>query len=94
AVSQMWHSFTLPEHDLRGRAGQITAPTIIIQGRRDPIVAAAFAEKAHDLIAGSKLVLIDSGHNPHTTDPATVAAELLTLLQPVPAVDAPRRSRD
>jgi hypothetical protein len=29
--------------------------------------------------AGAKLVVIDSGHLPHTTDPAAVAAELVPL---------------
>ncbi len=38
AVSQMWHSFNLPAHDLRGDAGQITAPTMVVWGRRDPIL--------------------------------------------------------
>ncbi|HTU78309.1 MAG TPA: alpha/beta hydrolase [Solirubrobacteraceae bacterium] len=79
ALSAMWHSFTLPSHDLRAQAGQITAPTVLVWGRHDPIVAPKCGEAAHKLIAGSRLVLVDSGHAPQTTDPAAVAAELVPL---------------
>jgi pimeloyl-ACP methyl ester carboxylesterase len=81
AVTEMWHSFNLPDHDLRAQAGQITAPTIVIWGRKDPVLPVRVAETAHDLIKGSKLAMIDSGHSPHTTDPAAVAAELIPLLE-------------
>jgi pimeloyl-ACP methyl ester carboxylesterase len=36
AVTEMWHSFKLPSHDLRAQAGQITSPTVLIWGRHDP----------------------------------------------------------
>jgi len=80
AVAQMWHSFTLPEHDLRGQAAQITAPTVVAWGRQDPVLPLDAAETAHDLISDSKLVVIDSGHCPHTSNPAAVAAHLVPLL--------------
>jgi pimeloyl-ACP methyl ester carboxylesterase len=35
--------------------------------------------EVRDLIAGSRLVVIDSGHLPHTTNPAAVAAELVKV---------------
>jgi pimeloyl-ACP methyl ester carboxylesterase len=79
AVAQIWRSFNLPEHDLRGQAGKITAPTVLIWGRHDPVLALSAAEKARDLIPGSRLVVIESGHLPHTTSPAAVAAELTSL---------------
>jgi pimeloyl-ACP methyl ester carboxylesterase len=81
AVSAMWHSFNLPDHDLRPGVGEITAPTVIVWGRKDPLLPVRVAETAHDLIHGSKLVLIDSGHAPQTTDPGAVAAELVPLLE-------------
>jgi pimeloyl-ACP methyl ester carboxylesterase len=37
------------------------------------------AETARDLIPGSGLAVTDSGHLPHTTSPAAVAAELTSL---------------
>jgi pimeloyl-ACP methyl ester carboxylesterase len=80
ALSAMWHSFKLPAHDLRSQASSITAPTVLVWGRHDPIVTPKCGEAAHKLIAGSKLIMIDSGHAPQTTDPAAVAAELVPLL--------------
>jgi pimeloyl-ACP methyl ester carboxylesterase len=80
AVAQMWHSFTRPEHDLRGRAAKITAPTVVVWGRHDPILPLEAAETARNLIADCRLVVVDSGHSPHTSDPETVAAELVRLL--------------
>jgi pimeloyl-ACP methyl ester carboxylesterase len=79
AVTEIWHSFNLPEHDLRGQAGKITAPTVLIWGRHDPVLPLRAAETARDLIPGSRLVVIESGHLPHTTSPAAVAAELTSL---------------
>ncbi|MEV4753788.1 alpha/beta hydrolase [Micromonospora sp. NPDC049559] len=79
AVTEIWHSFRLPEHDLRAEAGRITAPTVLVWGRHDPVLPLRAAETARDLIPGSRLVVVDSGHLPHTTDPAAVAAELTAL---------------
>jgi pimeloyl-ACP methyl ester carboxylesterase len=79
AVTRMWHSFNLPEHDLRAQAQRITAPTVVVWGRHDPVLPLRAGETARELIAGSRLVVIDSGHLPHTTEPAAVAAELTTL---------------
>jgi pimeloyl-ACP methyl ester carboxylesterase len=79
ALSGIWRSFKLPTHDLRSHADRITAPTVLVWGRHDPIVAPKIGEATHQLIAGSKLVLVDSGHAPQTTDPAAVAAELVPL---------------
>jgi pimeloyl-ACP methyl ester carboxylesterase len=79
ALSAMWRSFKLPAHDLRSQAAKITAPTVLVWGRHDPIVALKCGEAAHKLIAGSKLVIVDSGHAPQTTNPTAVAAELIPL---------------
>ena len=78
-VSEMWHSFNLPEHDLRAQASQISAPTVLVWGRRDPVLPIRAGETANELIPGSKLVVVDSGHLPHTTKPAAVAEELTSL---------------
>jgi pimeloyl-ACP methyl ester carboxylesterase len=79
AVTEIWRSFLLPEHDLRAQAGKITVPTVLVWGRHDPVLPLRVGEAARDLIPGSRLVVIDSGHLPHTTSPAAVAAELTTL---------------
>jgi pimeloyl-ACP methyl ester carboxylesterase len=92
AVAEIWRSFNLPEHDLRGQAGKITAPTVLIWGRHDPVLPLRAADMARDLISGSRLVVIDSGHLPHTTSPAAVAAELTSLANT--AYDADSRTND
>ena len=79
AVTEMWHSFSLPEHDLRAQAESITAPTVLVWGRHDPVLSLRAGETAQELIPRSRLVVIESGHLPHTTSPAVVAAELTTL---------------
>jgi pimeloyl-ACP methyl ester carboxylesterase len=79
AVTEIWRSFNLPEHDLRGQAGDITAPTVLVWGRHDPVLPLRAAKTARDLIPGSRLVVVESGHLPHTTSPAAVAAELTSL---------------
>jgi pimeloyl-ACP methyl ester carboxylesterase len=80
ALSAIWESFKLPAHDLRSQASSIAAPTVLVWGRHDPIVTPKCGEAANKLIAGSKLVVLDSGHAPQTTNPAAVAAELVPLL--------------
>jgi pimeloyl-ACP methyl ester carboxylesterase len=83
AVTEIWRSFNLPEHDLRAQAGEITVPTVLIWGRHDPVLSLRAARTARDLIPGSRLVVVDSGHLPHTTSPAAVAAELVSLANSV-----------
>lgn len=79
ALTEIWRSFNSPEHDLRAQAAKITAPTVLIWGRYDPVLPLRVGQTARDLIPGSRLVVIESGHLPHTTSPATVAAELTSL---------------
>ena len=62
-----------PEHDLRAEAGTITAPAVLVWGRRDPVLPLRVAETVRDLIPGSGLVVVESGHLPLTTEPAAVA---------------------
>ena len=92
AVTEMWHSFTLPEHDLRAQAGRITAPTVVVWGRHDPVLPLSAAKTAEELIPGARLAVIESGHLPHTTDPAAVAAELIAVANA--AFDGDRRTSD
>jgi pimeloyl-ACP methyl ester carboxylesterase len=92
AVTEIWRSFSFPEHDLRAQAGRITAPTVLVWGRHDPVLSLRAGETAQELIPGSRLVAIDSGHLPHTTNPAAVAAELISLANS--AFDSDGRASD
>jgi pimeloyl-ACP methyl ester carboxylesterase len=48
--------------DCTARLGQITAPVLIVHGTSDHVAPVAVARQMHDLIPGSRLVLIDGGH--------------------------------
>jgi pimeloyl-ACP methyl ester carboxylesterase len=48
--------------DATARLSQITAPVLIVHGTSDHVAPVAMARQMHDLIPGSRLVLIDGGH--------------------------------
>ncbi|HWF32969.1 MAG TPA: alpha/beta hydrolase [Solirubrobacteraceae bacterium] len=81
AVSELWRSFASPEHDLRSEADQIDAPTLLIWGRRDPVIPVRFGKRAERLITDARLVVLDTGHVPHTSEPERVAAELTSFAE-------------
>lgn len=76
AVSHLWRSFGSPEHDLREQAHTITAPTLVIWGRHDPVIPLRVGRRAAATIPGAQLVVLDTGHVPHTSDPQGFAAHL------------------
>jgi pimeloyl-ACP methyl ester carboxylesterase len=81
AVAGLWRSFASPEHDLRSQAGSITAPTLLIWGRRDPVIPVRFGRRAAASIPGARLAEFDTGHIPHTSDPQGVARELIPFAE-------------
>ena len=80
AVAGVWRSFTSPEHDLRAQAGEITAPALVLWGRRDPVIPVRIGRRIAAAIPGAELVVLATGHVPHTGDPQGVADALLPLL--------------
>jgi pimeloyl-ACP methyl ester carboxylesterase len=89
AVSELWRSFASPEHDLRRHADRISSPTLLLWGRRDPVIPYRVGVTLERNIPGARLVGFDSGHVPHTTDPDGVAAELVPFADSVFAERAP-----
>ncbi len=83
AVSELWRSFASPEHDLRRQAPAISAPTLVVWGRRDPVIPLKVGERIASMIRDARLVVFDSGHVPHTTDPQAFAAQLLPFADAV-----------
>jgi pimeloyl-ACP methyl ester carboxylesterase len=77
AVCGLWRSFASPEHDLRADAPSVRAPTLLIWGRRDPVIPLRFGRRAAALIPSARLAVLDTGHVPHTSDPEGFAAELI-----------------
>ncbi|HEX4362129.1 MAG TPA: alpha/beta hydrolase [Pseudonocardia sp.] len=84
-VAGLWRSFPGPEHSLESRAGEITAPTLIVWGRRDPVIPISAGRRAGELIPGARFVSMDTGHLPFTSDPAGFLAHVLPFLAAVPA---------
>jgi pimeloyl-ACP methyl ester carboxylesterase len=77
AVAELWSSFASPEHDVRVDAASITAPTLVIWGRRDPVIPLRLGKQAAATIPGAQLVVLDTGHVPHTSDPEGFAGHLV-----------------
>jgi pimeloyl-ACP methyl ester carboxylesterase len=80
AVAELWRSFASPEHDLRERAAGISAPTLVIWGRRDPVLSVKLTSRILAAIPHAKLVVLNTGHVPHTSEPQRFADELLAFL--------------
>jgi pimeloyl-ACP methyl ester carboxylesterase len=83
AVTGLWRSFASPEHDLRAEVGSIAAPTLIVWGRRDPVIPLKVGRRLEKEIPGARLVVLDSGHVPQTSDPDGFAAELVPFMDSV-----------
>jgi len=66
----VWRSFSNPGHDLRGQAGAISTPTLLIVGRHDPVIRAQVeGRKAAALIPNATLAIPETGHMPFAEDP-------------------------
>jgi pimeloyl-ACP methyl ester carboxylesterase len=87
AVAELWRSFVSPEHDLRAEASSIAAPTLIVWGRKDPVIALKAGHEIQRLIPASRIAELDTGHVPHTSDPEGFADELQGFLASLPADD-------
>ena len=78
----LWRSFATPEHDLRGRADALSAPTLIVWGKRDFAPLSA-ARNARDVIRGSRLEILDTGHVVFSSDPQGFLAVTEPFLESV-----------
>ena len=90
AVSELWRSFNSPSHDLRDAALTITAPSLILWGRHDPVLPIKVAQKLVAAMSSAQLAEFDAGHVPQATDPAGVAAQLVPFLDAAFNVTSPR----
>jgi pimeloyl-ACP methyl ester carboxylesterase len=83
AINELWRSFASPEHDLRRQASSISVPTLLIWGRRDPVIPPRIGRRLARTIPGARLVELDTGHVPHTSEPERFAAELTRFAEDV-----------
>lgn len=81
AVSELWGSFASPEHDLRAEAASISAPTLILWGKRDPVIPLKVGRRLAATIPGAELTVFDTGHAPAVSDPEGFAARLVPFAE-------------
>jgi pimeloyl-ACP methyl ester carboxylesterase len=84
-AASLWRSFATPEYDLRDRAHQITAPTLIVWGAKDPTLSLRVARATHDAIRGSQLVVLQTGHVVFSSDPDGFLAVVEPFLRRIDA---------
>lgn len=82
-VNGLWRSFATPDHDLRPLAGRIAAPTLLVWGRRDPVIPVGVARRLVRSIPDARLVELDAGHTPFVTRPDEFVAAVVPFLERV-----------
>jgi pimeloyl-ACP methyl ester carboxylesterase len=77
----VWRSFTDPEHDLRARAAAVTAPTLLVWGRHDPILRLdRDGAAARAAMPRARFVELDTGHAAYAEDPPAFLAAVRAFL--------------
>lgn len=87
-LTGLWRSFATPEHDLRSRAAELIAPTLIVWGRNDIAIPLRAGRTTHQTITNSRFEILDTGHVVFSSDPAgflAVAEPFLEAVTDVPA---------
>jgi pimeloyl-ACP methyl ester carboxylesterase len=71
----------IPDRGLKRRTHRIAAPTLVVWGKADRIIAADYAQEFATRIAGAQVELIDTaGHLPHLEQPDAVAKVVQAFL--------------
>jgi pimeloyl-ACP methyl ester carboxylesterase len=82
ANAGVWRSFIRPEHDLREAARRISAPTLVVGGRSDPVIRAKVECRiAAGAIPHARLEVFDTGHMPFAEDPQAFLDVVLPFLE-------------
>jgi pimeloyl-ACP methyl ester carboxylesterase len=81
-AAALWRSFTEPDHDLRTRAAQISAPVLITWGARDLTAPKRWGKAVAAAIPGSTFEALPTGHVVFSSEPEAWLAAV------VPFVDA------
>jgi pimeloyl-ACP methyl ester carboxylesterase len=71
----------IADRGFKNRAHRIAAPTLIVWGKADRIIAPAYAQEFAGRIAGARVELIDqAGHLPHLEQPEAVTKAVRAFL--------------
>ena len=68
-AAALWRSFAAPDANLRLRADQISAPTLIVWGAKDAAIPLRFGRATQRAIPGSRLEVLPTGHLPFSSQP-------------------------
>jgi pimeloyl-ACP methyl ester carboxylesterase len=72
----------LPDRGLKNRIHRVAAPTLIVWGKADRIIAPDYAQEFAKRIAGARVELIDmAGHLPHLERPDAVVKPVRSFLR-------------
>jgi pimeloyl-ACP methyl ester carboxylesterase len=80
-LAGLWKSFAGPEHDLRDRVEEIRVPTLVVWGRHDPVIPLKTGEWVAEHLPDAELVVLDTGHVPHASDPRAFAAAVVPFVK-------------
>lgn len=81
----VWRSFASADNDLRSLAKNITAPTLLLFGKYDPVIPAKKdGRNAEATIPKSKRVVMPCGHAPFAEVPAMFLDEVGAFLNELP----------
>jgi len=61
--------------------GKISIPTLIVWGRHDRVIRLPAGERLHREIPGSRLAILDAGHNPHEERAEACAAAISAFME-------------
>lgn len=68
-AASMWRSFASPGHDLHHQADRLTAPTLIVWGRKDTAAPLRAGLATHKYLPKATMEILDTGHVVFSSDP-------------------------
>jgi pimeloyl-ACP methyl ester carboxylesterase len=87
-AAALWRSFGTPENDLWLEARGVTAPTLIVWGKHDPVIRARVeGKRTRALLPHASYAELDTGHVPFVEDPAAFLDTVLPFLESLRAAD-------
>ena len=81
-MRKVWLSFLDPEYDLSEKAQSIKQPTLLVFGKKDPVISSSkVSAVAKRSIKHGKVVILNSGHLPFAEVPDDFLETVLPFLK-------------
>jgi pimeloyl-ACP methyl ester carboxylesterase len=90
-AASMWRSFATPEHDLHHQADRLTAPTMIVWGRKDTAAPLRVGRATHGCLPNSRMEILDTGHVVFSSEPEAFLRVVEPFLASLPVEPSPWR---